>query len=74
MKIRNNEIFMIIKYFLNNFIFEMFSHNFYFNKFRKYRWKRNDNKVDNWYNKFNKYYKHTHYNNDKMKFLKTIND
>ena len=37
MKIRNNEIFMIIKYFLNNLIFEMFSHDFYFNKFRKHR-------------------------------------
>ena len=37
MKIRNNEIFITIKYLLNNFIFEIFSHNFHFNKFRKYR-------------------------------------
>ena len=46
MKIRNNEIFMIIKYLLNNLIFEIFSHNFHFNKFQKYRRKRNDNKFD----------------------------
>ena len=44
MKIRNNEIFMIIKYFLNNLILEMFSHNFHFNKFRKHRRRGNDNK------------------------------
>ena len=37
---------MIIKYFLNNFIFEMFSHNSHFNKFRKYRRKENDNRFD----------------------------
>ena len=46
MKIRNNKIFIIIKYFLNNFIFEMFSHSFHFNKFRKHRRKENDNKFD----------------------------
>ena len=31
---------MIIKYLLNNFIFEMFPHNSYFNKFRRYRRKK----------------------------------
>ena len=74
MKIRNNEIFIIIKYFLNNLIFEMFSHNSHFNKLRKYKRKENDNKFNNWYNKFNKCYKHTHYNNDEIRSLKTIND
>ena len=52
----------------------MFSHNSYFNKFRKYRRKKNDNKFDDRYNKFNKCYKHTHYNNNKIRFLKTLND
>ena len=37
---------MIIKYFLNNFIFEIFSYNFHFNKFRKHRQKENDNKFN----------------------------
>ena len=32
MKVQNNEILMIIEYFLNNFIFEMFSHSSHFNK------------------------------------------
>ena len=72
---------MIIKYLLNNLIFRMFSYNFYFNKFRKYRRRGNDNKFNDRYNKFNdrynkfnKYYKYTHYNNDKIRFLKIIND
>ena len=47
MKIRNNEIFIIIEYLLNNFIFKMFSHNSHFNKIRKHRRKKNDNKFNN---------------------------
>ena len=46
MKIRNNEIFIIIKYLLNNFILEMFSYNSHFNKFRKHRRKENNDKSD----------------------------
>ena len=37
---------MIIKYLLNNLILEMFSYNFYFNKFRKHRRRENDNKLN----------------------------
>ena len=38
---------MIIKYLLNNLIFEMFLYNFHFNKFQKYKRKKNDNKSNN---------------------------
>ena len=38
---------MIIKYLLNNLIFEMFSHNFHFNKFQKHKRKNNNNKFNN---------------------------
>ena len=33
MKIRNNEIFIIIEHFSHNFIFEIFSHDSHFNNF-----------------------------------------